>query len=110
MFTFADKNVLKTDVTITDLTNAEKCTYVVKASADAPGFRLKSQSVDIKSFVEINYIEYDNSAFRLTASGLTNFIDGTKTASMPTAQLYTKNTFKGGELPFFSQILNPASD
>jgi hypothetical protein len=93
---------LKTDVTVTDLTNAEKCTFVVKASADAPGLRIKSSSEDVKSFLEINYIEYDNSAFRLTASGKTDFIDGKVNANTPTAQLYTKNQFKGGELPYFS--------
>jgi len=41
---FADKNTVKQDVKITNLDATTKCTFLIKALKDAPGFRLKSVS------------------------------------------------------------------
>lgn len=83
-------------ITITNLQPTDKCTYVITANTDAPGFRLQSSNVDVTKIIEINYIEFSNvrkssdyvfvdNGYKKYTNGTwnSNFLDGTDQYSIP---------------------------
>jgi len=109
--TFADKAAAKATVQVTGLTSVAKCTWIIKASKDAPGFRVTTTDASriADADVALHYVEYSaDSEFRLDAGSPTDFIDGTKTANTPKGRIYDQTMFVGGELPKFFQIVNPS--
>ena len=56
--TFADKAATKVTKTITGFSNTQSCTYLVKATCDAPGFRVTGNSHPEK--LMMHFYEYSS--------------------------------------------------
>ena len=82
---FENKSAIKQTVTLTGLTHTEKCSWLIKASKDAPGFKIKSTSTMSDSALDLHYIEYSSSSSMTYG---TEFINGLIPRNIPLGKFY----------------------
>ena len=62
---FADQTTAVQTRTVTGLVPAEKCSWLLRATKDAPSFKVTTLEADIiGSQYDIHYVEYDNLVIR----------------------------------------------
>ena len=67
--TFADSSSSIETRTVSGLTSAEKCSWLMTATKDAPSFKVTTDASDIISnLYSIHYIEYNNNVIRESSS------------------------------------------
>ena len=65
----ADKTATAVDRTITGMTAQEKCSWVLKTTKDAPTFKIKTLTGNLKDNYFLHYIEYDSTNGVLWTNG-----------------------------------------
>jgi len=68
------------------MSSIDKCSWLIKAAKDAPGFKIKSGSTISDSSLHLHYIEYTSNSAVLKIDS--EFIDGLDPQNAPNGKYY----------------------
>jgi len=88
----------------------EKCSWLLRATKDAPSFKVTTSSTDIISNkYSIHYVEYDNNVIREASSDWIKY-DNTSISNFVKGTFYDQDEFSGQEYAFAYQIMNATAN
>ena len=73
------------------LTKSDKCSWIIKASADAPGFKFGTTTTFDGTEVDVHYVEYSSTSALVASDNdplVKEYIDGTNSANLPKGNYY----------------------
>ena len=110
----ADKNAAAVIKTISGLTNSEKCSWNIKATTDAPSFKITTAVSDLirndDTGYDIHYIEYDDTADKEVenASVTSDWMSYINNKEHIISTKYERDKWYGIEYPYMYVKLDPA--
>jgi hypothetical protein len=111
---FADQTSSIQTRTATNLSATEKCSWLLRATKDAPSFKVTTSASEITSSsldtsYSIHYVEYDNNVIREASSDWIKY-DNTGISNVVKGTFYDQTEFSGQEYAFAYQIMNPSDN
>ena len=107
--TFADQTAALQTRTVTALTAPEKCSWLLRATKDAPSFKVTTAAADIITDYSIHYVEYDNNVIREASSDWIKY-DNTSASNVVKGTFYDPTEFVAQEWGLSYQIMNPTDN
>jgi len=101
--TFANKDATKVTKTITTFSNTQSCTYVVKATCDAPGFRVTGMSHPEKFL--IHFYEYSSTTAKDANTDFPN-INNSGNGGFDEKKVFNAPNQPNGEFGYFKHVIN----
>ena len=98
----AGSNDAFTNITVRNFDFTEKCSYVIKTADGAPGFIIQRKTFLAELWMQLHYIEYDQTYMLETLGDYKDYIMGIATPNKndPKGRFYDPDLFIGQSLPW----------